>query len=75
MKFLVALLLLGATSAHACNYTKRSIERMLERGEVTITFNKNGTVNEVTCDTKKFNKHACEHKVDAILGYYKGKKG
>lgn len=66
MKLLLIALLIAPSIANACLINAHLLERMIKRGEVTVTYKPNEMI--VTCDTK-----ATAH-CDQVFEYYRKHK-
>ncbi len=76
MKTLLMILLCLPLIANACKDFGVTIDKMILRGELSVTFNADGTADEVTCNSEKLGLKECEHLIEHVYDYYhKNKKG
>ena len=73
MKYYLLLYLLIVTPAIAF-FRNSWIDKMVKRGDIALTFKKNGDLNSVSCNRKKYTELQCKNANEYVFDYYHKKK-
>ena len=73
MKLLIALLMLASINAQAA-ISQNSIERMVAKKYIKLTFDNKGKLLEGTCAIHKFTESQCELVLMKIFEFYNSEK-